>query len=69
MLFITHSIPEAVFLGDRVLVMSERPGTIAAMYDVKLPRPRSLRMMGEPEFGALTQKIRAHFYAQRTLDA
>jgi len=68
-LFITHSIPEAVFLGDRVLVMSERPGTIAAMYDVKLPRPRSLRMMGEPEFGALTQKIRAHFYAQGTLDA
>jgi NitT/TauT family transport system ATP-binding protein len=68
-LFITHSIPEAVFLADRVLVMSERPGTIAAMYGIDLPRPRSLRIMGSQEFGVLTQKIRAHFYAQGTLDA
>jgi NitT/TauT family transport system ATP-binding protein len=68
-LFITHSIPEAVFLADRVLVMSERPGTIAAIYDVDLPRPRSLRIMGGYEFGVLTQKIRAHFYAQGALDA
>jgi NitT/TauT family transport system ATP-binding protein len=68
-LFITHSIPEAVFLADRVLVMSERPGTIAAIYDVKLPRPRSLRVMSQPEFGELTQTIRRHFYAQGTLDA
>ena len=68
-LFITHSIPEAVFLADRVLVMSERPGSIAAIYDIDLPRPRSLRIMGDQEFGALTQKIRAHFYAQGTLDA
>ena len=67
-LFITHSIPEAVFLADRVLVMSERPGTIAAIYDVDLPRPRSLRVMSDPDFGALAQKIRAHFYAQGTLD-
>jgi NitT/TauT family transport system ATP-binding protein len=68
-LFITHSIPEAVFLADRVLVMSERPGTIAAIYDVKLPRPRSLRVMSQPDFGELTQTIRRHFYAQGTLDA
>jgi len=67
-LFITHSIPEAVFLADRVLVMSERPGTIAAIYDVDLPRPRSLRVMSDGGFGALAQKIRAHFYAQGTLD-
>ena len=68
-LFITHSIPEAVFLADRVLVMSERPGAVAAIYDVALPRPRSLRVMTSPHFGDLTQKIRAHFYAQGTLDA
>jgi NitT/TauT family transport system ATP-binding protein len=68
-LFITHSIPEAVFLADRVLVMSERPGSIAAIYDVALPRPRSLSVMGDPAFVGLTQTIRRHFYAQGTLDA
>ena len=67
-LFITHSIPEAVFLADRVLVMSERPGRIAAIYDVELPRPRSLAMMGDPAFVGLAQTIRRHFYAQGTLD-
>ena len=68
-LFITHSIPEAVFLADRVLVMTERPGSIAAIYDVPLPRPRSLDVMGDPVFVALTQRIRKHFYSQGTLDA
>jgi NitT/TauT family transport system ATP-binding protein len=67
-LFITHSIPEAVFLADRVLVMSERPGSIAAIYDVALPRPRSLAVMGDPAFVGLTQTIRRHFYAQGSLD-
>ncbi len=47
-LLITHSIPEAVFLADRVLVMTERPGAIAAIYDVPLPRPRSLDAMADP---------------------
>jgi NitT/TauT family transport system ATP-binding protein len=68
-LFITHSIPEAVFLADRVLVMTERPGAIAAIYDVPLPRPRSLAVMGDPAFVALAQAIRGHFYSQGTLDA
>ncbi|MEP6656450.1 MAG: ABC transporter ATP-binding protein [Betaproteobacteria bacterium] len=68
-LFITHSIPESIFLSDRVLVMSERPGSIAAIYDVQLPRPRSLAMMGTSDFAALAQTIRGHFYAQGTLDA
>ena len=68
-LFITHSIPEAVFLADRVVVMTERPGAIAAVYDVDLPRPRSLGMMGNPEFVEVAQTIRKHFYSQGTLDA
>ena len=68
-LFITHSIPEAVFLADRVLVMTERPGTIAAIYDVPLARPRSLAMMGDSAFGTLTHTIRKHFYSQGALDA
>jgi NitT/TauT family transport system ATP-binding protein len=67
-LFITHSIPEAVFLADRVLVMTERPGSIAGIYDVPLPRPRSLAVMGDPTFVALTQRIRKHFFSQGTLD-
>jgi NitT/TauT family transport system ATP-binding protein len=68
-LLITHSIPESIFLSDRVLVMSERPGSIAAIYDIPLARPRTLAMMGGTDFGAMAQKIRAHFYAQGSLDA
>ena len=67
-LFVTHSISEAVLLSDRVLVMTERPGTVAAIYDIALPRPRSFADMGTPEFVALAQAIRAHFLAQGTTD-
>ena len=67
-LLITHSIPEAVFLADRVLVMTERPGAIAAIYDVDLPRPRRLDIMGDPRFVALSQTIRGHFFAQGNVD-
>ena len=49
--------------------MSERPGSIAAIYEVHLPRPRSLAMMGDAGFVELTQTVRGHFYAQGTLDA
>jgi NitT/TauT family transport system ATP-binding protein len=58
-----------VFLSDRVLVMTDRPGSIAAIYDVPLARPRTVAMMSGSEFGALAQRIRAHFYAQGSLDA
>lgn len=67
-LLITHSIPEAVFLADRVLVMTERPGAVAAIYDVPLPRPRSLDVMADPVFTELVQRIRKHFFSQGTLD-
>jgi NitT/TauT family transport system ATP-binding protein len=67
-LLITHSIPEAVFLADRVVVMTERPGSIAAIYDVPLGRPRNLEMMGDAAFIALSQTIREHFYARGHLD-
>ena len=67
-LLITHSIPEAVFLSDRVVVMSERPGSIAAIYDIELPRPRSLDVMGTSQFAHHTKTIRGHFYAQGSLD-
>jgi NitT/TauT family transport system ATP-binding protein len=60
-LLITHSIPEAVFLGDRVLVMTQRPGAIAAVYQIPLARPRSLDVMADPVFIDLMQRIRKHF--------
>jgi NitT/TauT family transport system ATP-binding protein len=65
-LMITHSIPEAVFLADRVLVMTERPGRIAAIYDVDLPRPRSMEVMADPHFTELATKIRHHFFARNS---
>jgi NitT/TauT family transport system ATP-binding protein len=67
-LLITHSIPEAVFLSDRVLVMSERPGSIAAVYDIDIPRPRPLDVMATPAFQHYTATIRTHFNAVGNLD-
>src|SRR5262249_58682988 len=61
---ITHSIPEAVFLGDRVIVMSPRPGRIVRVIDVPMPRPRPIDMMGEPLFGRLTGDIRRLLYGR-----
>ncbi len=57
-LMVTHSIPEAVLLADRVLVMSPRPGRIIADETIPLPRPRSLDLMHQPEFVALTERLR-----------
>lgn len=62
-LFITHSIPEAVFLADRVLVMSPRPGRIVESLPIDLPRPRTLDTFDSPDFTALTQHLRRHFNA------
>jgi NitT/TauT family transport system ATP-binding protein len=55
---VTHSIAEAVFLAGRVLVMSQRPGRIVAQVAVPLPYPRSLELMGAPEFAGLTRDVR-----------
>lgn len=62
-LFITHSIPEAVFLADRILVMSPRPGRILESLPNPLARPRSVDTFDLPVFTALTQHLRRHFNA------
>ena len=68
-LFITHSIPEAVFLADRVLVMSSRPGRIMDDVQVDISRPRRLEAMNFPDFCARVSAIRAQFHAKGALDA
>lgn len=55
---VTHSIPEAVILSDDIYVMKPRPGRIAEVVTVDLPRPRTLDMITTPEFGATVDYIR-----------
>jgi len=57
-LFITHSISEAIFLSDRVVVMSPRPGRIARIVKIDLPRPRDFTVIGHPAFVAAMTEVR-----------
>jgi len=67
--FITHSIAEAVFLADRVLIMTPRPGRITEALPVAIPRPRPLDVMAAPEFGEIVRRIRAHFRSRGGIEA
>ena len=57
-LFVTHSIPEAIVLSDRVVVMSPRPGQIREVLDIKLPRPRNEEIESAPEFVRIADRLR-----------
>ncbi len=63
-LFITHSIPEAVLLSDRIIVMTPRPGSVREILEVDLPRPRSMRTMSDPRFSALCNHIRSQLFTR-----
>jgi ABC-type nitrate/sulfonate/bicarbonate transport system ATPase subunit len=58
-MFITHDVDEAVYLADRVIVLSGRPGKIKRELKIDLPRPRRQRMIAEPVFGELVRELLA----------
>ena len=57
-LFVTHSIAEAIFLGDRVVVMTPRPGQVARVVDIHLARPRRFADMAQPGFTGAMEEVR-----------
>ena len=63
-LFITHSTAEAVFLADRVIVLTPRPGMIGDEFEVDLPRPRPLDVMNTERFGQYVRRVRAALSTQ-----
>ena len=65
-LFVTHSISEAVFLADHIIVMSARPGRVIADITVDLPRPRDVATLDSPRFTEYSREVRAHLYARES---
>jgi ABC-type nitrate/sulfonate/bicarbonate transport system ATPase subunit len=63
-LFITHDVDEAIFLSDRVHVMSARPGAFRASYDIDLPRPRSIDILTSDAFIAMKREILSLIYSE-----
>jgi len=64
-LFVTHSVPEAVLLADRVSVMTKRPGRIIETIEIPLSRPRSYEQESEPEFYHCAKRIREHIFGRQ----
>jgi len=60
-LFVTHNIQEAVYLSDRVVVLSPHPGRVSAIVDIDLPRPRPISIKDTVEFTNLVSKVRNSF--------
>jgi NitT/TauT family transport system ATP-binding protein len=62
--FVTHSIQEALLLSDRIVVMSPRPGKVTETITVPLPRPRGLNSMLDPLFAEMTGEIRSKVFTR-----
>jgi NitT/TauT family transport system ATP-binding protein len=60
--FVTHSIPEAVFLSDRVIIMTPRPGRVEHVVSVDLPRPRDASIREDDRFFRLIADVRSRLY-------
>jgi NitT/TauT family transport system ATP-binding protein len=67
-ILITHSIPEAIFLGDVVFVMTPRPGSLERVIPIDLPRPRTMQAMGDARFAAAANEIRELFEHSGSFD-
>jgi NitT/TauT family transport system ATP-binding protein len=67
-LFVTHSIPEAVFLSSKIVVMSPRPGRIIDIIDCNFPRDRTLEIRETPEFLRIAQRVRVGLRAGHSYD-
>jgi len=67
-LFVTHSIPEAVFLSSKIVVMSPRPGRIIDVIDCNFPRDRTLEIRETPEFLKIAQRVRVGLRAGHSYD-
>ena len=63
--FVTHSIQEALLLSDRIVVMSARPGRVSEIIDVPLPRPRSIDTLPDPLFTRLANEIRVKVFSRK----
>jgi NitT/TauT family transport system ATP-binding protein len=66
--FVTHSITEAVFLSDRVIVLSPRPGRIAEIVDIPIKRPRDLSALASDETGMYVKRIRKYFNTESVIE-
>jgi NitT/TauT family transport system ATP-binding protein len=64
-LFVTHSIPEAILLSDRVVVMTPRPGQLARVLEIELPRPRTVEMEFDERFKKASDEIRSLIFVRR----
>jgi NitT/TauT family transport system ATP-binding protein len=64
-LFVTHSIPEAILLADKVVVMTPRPGRVARVISIELPRPRTVELEFDVKFKAYSDEVRGLIFASR----